>query len=66
MVDLTTPDYPALVTHAPPGFTWPGSARCGGTIGWHVDGEAGPIGADRRNLHRVAAVSEAAYGVRGD
>ena len=63
MVDLTMPHYPELNVRELPGFTWPGNARCGITIGWHIDGEAGPIGADRRNLQHVAALSEAAYGV---
>jgi peptidoglycan/xylan/chitin deacetylase (PgdA/CDA1 family) len=45
------------------GFAWPGGKACAVSIGWHVDGEAGPIGSDRRNARHVAALSEAAYGV---
>jgi peptidoglycan/xylan/chitin deacetylase (PgdA/CDA1 family) len=44
-------------------FAWPDGKVCAVTIGWHVDGEAGPIGGDARNARHVAALSEAAYGV---
>lgn len=45
------------------GFTWPDGKTCAVVIGWHVDGEAGPIAADRRNAKHIAALSEGAYGV---
>ena len=46
-----------------PGFQWPNGKRCAVTIGWHVDGEAGPISGDARNAGHIAALSEGAYGV---
>jgi peptidoglycan/xylan/chitin deacetylase (PgdA/CDA1 family) len=45
------------------GFSWPDGKKCAVVIGWHVDGEAGPIAADRRNANHIAALSEGAYGV---
>jgi peptidoglycan/xylan/chitin deacetylase (PgdA/CDA1 family) len=46
-----------------PDFAWPEGKKCAVAIGWHVDGEAGPISADPRNAHHLAALSEGAYGV---
>ena len=45
------------------GFVWPEGKKCAVAIGWHVDGEAGPIASDARNVKHVAALSEGAYGV---
>lgn len=45
------------------GFAWPEGKKCAVAIGWHVDGEAGPIAGDTRNARHVAALSEGAYGV---
>lgn len=45
------------------GFRWPKPYTCAVAIGWHVDGEAGPIGADARNLEHLGARSQAQYGV---
>jgi peptidoglycan/xylan/chitin deacetylase (PgdA/CDA1 family) len=45
------------------GFVWPEGKQCAATIGWHVDGEAGPIASDGRNAKHVAALSEGAYGI---
>lgn len=45
------------------GFAWPQGKKCAVAIGWHVDGEAGPIAGDVRNARHVAALSEGAYGV---
>jgi peptidoglycan-N-acetylglucosamine deacetylase len=44
-------------------FTWPEGKSCAVAIGWHVDGEAGPIGSDERNKTHLASVSMGAYGV---
>lgn len=44
-------------------FSWPEGKKCAITIGWHVDGEAGPIGSDIRNLDHLASLSLGAYGV---
>lgn len=46
-----------------PNFVWPEGKRCAVAIGWHVDGESGPIAADLRNTQHLAALSEGAYGV---
>jgi len=46
-----------------PNFRWPAGKRCAVAIGWHVDGESGPIAGDPRNAHHLAALSEGAYGV---
>ena len=61
--DLRPPSYPDITAVPIPDFAWPLRAACGVTIGWHVDGEAGPIGSDRRSADHVAAISEPAYGV---
>lgn len=45
------------------GFAWPEGKKCAVAIGWHVDGEAGPIASDARNSRHIAALSEGAYGV---
>lgn len=45
------------------GFAWPEGKKCAVAIGWHVDGEAGPIASDPRNSRHIAALSEGAYGV---
>ncbi len=63
MVDLTPPSYPEVSVRTLPGFVWPEGKACGVTIGWHVDGEAGPLGWDRGAAAHLAAVSEAAYGI---
>ncbi len=44
-------------------FSWPEGKKCAVAIGWHVDGEAGPIASDARNVHHIAALSMGAYGV---
>ena len=44
-------------------FSWPEGKKCAITIGWHVDGEAGPIGTDVRNMEHLASISHGAYGV---
>lgn len=44
-------------------FTWPKGKTCAVIIGWHVDGEAGPIGSDKRNEEHLASISLGAYGV---
>ncbi len=63
MVDLSSPAYPEVRCRTLPRFAWPDGKSCGVTIGWHVDGEAGPIGWDRRAARHLAAISEAAYGI---
>jgi peptidoglycan/xylan/chitin deacetylase (PgdA/CDA1 family) len=57
------PQKPDVHARAIRGFAWPNEMTCAVTIGWHVDGEAGPLGSDRQSAHHVAALSEAAYGV---
>ena len=52
-----------LQTRLLPNFVWPAGTKCAVAIGWHVDGEAGPIAADPRNARHLAALSEGAYGV---
>jgi peptidoglycan-N-acetylglucosamine deacetylase len=44
-------------------FSWPQGKKCAVAIGWHADGEAGPIGKEPRNLYHVGALSEIAYGI---
>lgn len=44
-------------------FSWPEGKNCAVIIGWHVDGEAGPIGSDIRNSDHLASISLGAYGV---
>lgn len=44
-------------------FVWPNGKKCAIAIGWHVDGESGPIASDARNAKHIAALSEGAYGV---
>lgn len=44
-------------------FKWPDGYKCAVAIGWHVDGEAGPIASDIRNQKHLAALSLAQYGV---
>ena len=63
MPDLKPPSYPEVESEDIPGFHWPDGKRCGVTIGWHVDGEAGPVGWNREAAGHVAAMSEAAYGI---
>ena len=63
MVDLTDPTYPEVRYQPFADFAWPEGKRCGVTVAWHVDGEAGPIYWDRRATNHLASVSEAAYGV---
>ncbi len=63
MIDLSPPSYAELSSRTLPNFSWPEGKSCGVTIGWHVDGEAGPVGWDRRAAAHLTAVSEAAYGV---
>jgi peptidoglycan/xylan/chitin deacetylase (PgdA/CDA1 family) len=46
-----------------PNFRGPDGQTYTVAIGWHVDGEAGAIGADARAADHLAALSEAAYGV---
>ena len=62
MVNLEPPRYPDISAIPIPDFAWPPGAVCGVTIGWHVDGEAGPLASDRRSVNHVTALSEAAYG----
>lgn len=62
MVNLEPPSYPDISAIPIPDFAWPPGAVCGVTIGWHVDGEAGPLATDRRSVNHVTAISEAAYG----
>ncbi len=52
-----------IQTRSLPNFVWPEGKRCAVAIGWHVDGESGPIAGDPRNAHHLAALSEGAYGV---
>jgi peptidoglycan/xylan/chitin deacetylase (PgdA/CDA1 family) len=54
---------PTLYTKEIEGFAWPEGKKCAVAIAWHVDGEAGPVGRDKRSLNHLAALSEAAYGV---
>ena len=61
--DLSPPNYPDIRLSTLSGFVWPEGKSCGVTIGWHVDGEAGPIGWDRGAVEHVTAMSEAAYGI---
>ncbi len=63
MGDLSRPCYPSIASREIEDFAWPEGKRCGVTIAWHVDGEAGPVGWDRQAARHVAAISEAAYGV---
>lgn len=44
-------------------FQWPENKKCAVTISWHVDGEAGPIGADNRNKNHLGSLSLGAYGI---
>ena len=57
----TTP--PAVQSLKIEDFKWPHGKRCAVAIGWHVDGEAGPVSGDAGNAIHVAALSEGAYGV---
>ena len=63
MARFMQPQYPALTYNDVANFEWPDGKRCGVTLGWHVDGEAGPVGWDADAANHVAAISEAAYGV---
>ena len=63
MVDLEPPSYPDISAIPIPDFAWPPGAVCGVTIGWHVDGGAGPLATERRSVNHVTAISDAAYGV---
>lgn len=64
MIDLTSPTYPNVSTRHLSEFRWPDGKICGVTIGWHVDGEAGPVFWERANApQHLAAISEAAYGI---
>lgn len=44
-------------------FKWPEPYRAAVAIGWHVDGEAGPIGSDPDNANHLTARSMGQYGV---
>ena len=57
---VTPPDVQSLKIDD---FQWPYGKRCAVAIGWHVDGEAGPVSGDAGNAIHVAALSEGAYGV---
>lgn len=63
MSAFVPPPYPKVSTCEIEGFEWPNGKTCGVTIAWHLDGEAGPVGWDRRAARHVAAVSEASYSV---
>ena len=64
MIDLTPPKYPNVSTRHLANFYWPGGKTCGVTIGWHMDGEAGPVFWEREKApQHLAAISEAAYGI---
>jgi len=52
-----------LQTHIIKGFHWPRHYTSAVAIGWHVDGEAGPIGSDPKNKEHLAARSMGQYGV---
>ena len=64
MIHLSPPNYPDVSTRHLREFAWPAGKACGVTIGWHVDGEAGPVFWERDKApQHLAAISEAAYGV---
>ncbi len=63
MSNIVSPSYPNISSYEIETFEWPDGKACGVTLGWHVDGEAGPVGWDLRAADHVAAVTEAAYGV---
>ena len=63
MAHFTQPQYPALTYSDTADFEWPHGNRCGVTLDWHVDGEAGPVGWDADAVNHVAEISEAANGV---
>ena len=64
MIDLKPPTYPDVAIRHPVNFRWPDDKVCGVTIGWHVDGEAGPVFWERDKApQHLAAMSEAAYGI---
>ncbi len=46
-----------------PDFAGPEQQTCVVALSWHVDGEAGVIGADPLAANHIAALSEGAYGV---
>ncbi len=64
MIDLTPPNYPDVTVRQLASFAWPDDKACGVTIGWHVDGEAGPVFWEREKApQHLGAMSEAAYGI---
>ena len=64
MINLTPPIYPEVQSRHLSNFRWPDQNVCGVTIGWHVDGEAGPVFWERdKGPQHLAAMSEAAYGI---
>lgn len=64
MVNLTPPNYPNISIRHIQKFVWPDDKACGVTIGWHVDGEAGPVFWERvKGPQHLAAISEATYGI---
>ncbi len=64
MIDLTYPNYPDVSIRHLPQFVWPEGKQSGVTIGWHVDGEAGPVFWEREKApQHLGSISEAAYGI---
>jgi peptidoglycan-N-acetylglucosamine deacetylase len=59
----TMTNHTALEARRIKNFSWPDGKKCAVAIGWHVDGEAGPIANDPRNRSHIAALSMGEYGV---